>query len=523
MSIISKKTVARAAGVILAISIIGRLLGFIREQVIAARFGTSMYTDSYLMAFTLPNLIYVIIGGALATALIPVFTEVMVKSGKTAASRMASTIINSSVLGMLLLCALGIWAAPVLVAGIAPGFSGETSLLTIKLSRIMFPCILFMALSLLLGGILNALKNFAIPAFTSVAFSTVIIAAVYILVPAWGIFGLAVGTLLATMAQVMIQLPALKKQEITYCLEMDFSQPGVRRVWELMAPAMVGISINQLYITIDRILASGLVEGSISALNFANRLMFLPYNLFVAAINTAVFPTLSEQAAATDYEAMGRTTVFGLNLIAFFTIPAAVGLFVLAEPLVRLLFEHGAFDSRSTQMTVFALHFYVLGLYSQGAYNMMNRTFFALQDTRTPVKISLFTVFLNLVFCLILIGPLAHGGLALATAIAATCNMIIVYYVLRRRLPALPEKQLFSTLGKIILASLVMGAAVYISNHYLGGFWDSSYLKNQIMQVGLCMLLGIFTYGAIVLQMRIEEVDYIKHRIINFLRSRRAA
>lgn len=519
---ISNQTVARAAGVILAISIIGRLLGFVREQVIAARFGTSMFTDAYIMAFTLPNLIYVIIGGALATALIPVFTEIMAKSGKETASRMSSTIINSSLLGILLLCALGIWAAPVLVAIIAPGFSGEISQLTIKLSRIMFPCILFMALSLLLGGILNSLKNFAVPASTSVAFSVLIIAAVYLLVPVWGVYGLAVGTLAATLAQVLIQLPALKKMGVNYYREIDFSHPGVLRVWELMAPAMVGISINQLYITIDRILASSLVTGSISALNFASRLMFLPYNLFVAAINTAVFPTLSEQAAQQDYFAMGKTTVFGLNLIAFFTIPAAVGLFVLAEPLVRLLFEHGAFDSRSTQMTVFALNFYLIGLYSQGAYNIMNRTFFALQDTKTPVKIGLLTVFINLICSLLLIGPLAHGGLALGTSIAATCNMVVVYFLLRRRLTSLPEKQLFSTLGKIILASVLMGVVVHLADWYLIQIWDISNIKNQILHVSSCVGLGIFAYLLLVIQMRIEEVDYIKNRIKQYGKSKRA-
>jgi putative peptidoglycan lipid II flippase len=520
---ISNQTVARAAGVILAISIIGRLLGFVREQVIAARFGTSMYTDAYIMAFTLPNLIYVIIGGALATALIPVFTEIMAKSGKETASRMSSSIINSSLLGLLLLCTLGIWMAPLLVAIIAPGFSGEISQLTIKLSRIMFPCILFMALSLLLGGILNSLKSFAVPASTSVAFSAVIILAVYLLVPVWGIYGLAVGTLAATLAQVLIQLPALKKMGVKYYPEIKISHPGVFRVWELMAPAMVGISINQLYITIDRILASGLVIGSISALNFASRLMFLPYNLFVAAINTAVFPTLSEQAAQQDYSAMGKTTVFGLNLIAFFTIPAAVGLFVLAEPLVRLLFEHGAFDSRSTQMTVFALNFYVIGLYAQGAYNIMNRTFFALQDTKTPVKIGLLTVFINLICSLLLIKPLAHGGLALGTSIAASCNMVVVYFLLRRRLTSLPEKQLFSTLGKIISASLLMGIVVHLADRYLIELWDQSYIRNQILHVGSCVGLGVLSYLLFVIQTRIEEVDYIKNRIKQFRKSKRSA
>ncbi len=514
MSRISNKTVAKAAGVILAISIIGRLLGFVREQVIAARFGTSMLTDSYLMAFTLPNLIYVIIGGALATALIPVFTEHAVQSGKKTASRMSSTIINLTILGMLFLCGLGIWAAPLLIAGIAPGFSGETRLLTIELSRIMFPCTIFMALSLLLGGILNSFKKFAIPTLTAVVFSAAIILAVYLLVPFWGIYGLAVGTVIGSLLQVIIQIPALRRLDIGYHLEIDLASPGVRKVGELMLPAMIGISINQIYITVDRILASGLIEGSIAALNFANRLMFLPYNLFVVAINTAVFPTLSEQAAEKNYVEMGRTTVFGLNLIAFFTIPAAVGLFVLSEPLVRLLFEHGVFDSRSTQMTAVALNFYVLGLFAQGAYNIINRTYFALQDTKTPVKVGFCTVLLNIIFSLILIRYLAHGGLALATSIAATCNLVIIYYLLRKRLNTLPEKELFTTMGKIILAALIMGIIVYTANIFLGNILDPVSIKDQFLHVGGCVILGLFVFAILVLPLKIREVDYLKNKIL---------
>lgn len=195
---------------------------------------------------------------------------------------------------------------------------------------------------------------------------------------------------------------------------------------------------------------------------------------------------------------------------------------MLAEPLVRLLFEHGAFDSRSTQMTVFALNFYLIGLYSQGAYNIMNRTFFALQDTKTPVKIGLLTVFINLICSLLLIGPLAHGGLALGTSIAATCNMVVVYFLLRRRLTSLPEKQLFSTLGKIILASVLMGVVVHLADWYLIQIWDISNIKNQILHVSSCVGLGIFAYLLLVIQMRIEEVDYIKNRIKQYGKSKRA-
>ncbi len=489
------------------------ILGFVREQVIAARFGTSMLTDSYIMAFTLPNLIYIIVGGALATAFIPVFTDISVHRNREEAARMSSTIINITILGMVALVIPCMVLAPYLVSVIAPGFTGEKRELTILLTRIMFPCMVFLATSLLLGGILNALKHFKVPALYHAIFSGVMILSIYLLTPGYGIMGLAIGTILACIVQVLAGVLHLWRLKIPYRLEIKTSLPGIKQVFTLMLPAMVGTSINQLSVTIDKILASGLIHGSIASLNFASQLMMLPYNLFVVAINTALFPSLSEMAARKNYEEIGQTTVFGLNLIFFCTIPAAVGLFVIAEPLVRLIFEHGAFDARSTQMTVFALRFYLLALISQGAYTVMNRTFFALQDTKTPVKVSLCDVAVHLTASLLLIGPLSHGGLALGTSIGATVNMILVYFLLRRRVKTLPERRLFATLAKIILASAVMGTGVYLFQVEMGQMLDLSLLSNQIIEVMCSILLGIIIFVMMVLPMKLEEVDYVKNLV----------
>ncbi|MGE5380542.1 MAG: murein biosynthesis integral membrane protein MurJ [Methylocystaceae bacterium] len=513
----SNKLVARAALLVLAVSILGRLAGFVREQVIAIIFGTSMQTDAYLMAFTLPNLFYVVIGGALATAFIPVFTSQTVNKGTNDASRTASTIINLTALAMLVLTILGMAASPLLISGIAHGFSPEAKALTVKLSIIMFPCVLFMAVSLLLGGVLNSLKHFAAPAFTSVAFSLTIIAIIYILAPELGIYALALGTLLGCIMQVIIQLPVLRRRGVKYSLSIDTSDPAVRQVGKLMLPAMIGTTVNQIYIVVDRLLASGLPVGSIAALNFANKLMYLPYNLFVFAVNTAVFPVLAEHASRQRFNDLGKTTVFGLNLIAFFTIPAAVGLGVLSRPLVILLFQHGAFDQRSTEMTVFALNFFVIGLFAQGAYNIINRTYFAMQDTRTPVLVSLLVVGLNVIFSLVLIQFLAHGGLALANALASTVNMCLIYWFLRRRLPELPERQLFLTLGKIIAASSVMGLAVYGSRVVLSSWLGMATLISQGLVVALAIIIGLVVYTAAILPMKIEEVEYVKSRMLSRL------
>ena len=513
-----KRTLVKAAGLILAISIIGRLLGFVREQVIAAEFGTTMATDAYLMAFTIPNLIYVILGGALATAFIPVFTSTNINQGPRESSKLASYIANLATLVMSAIAVLGILVAPWLVALIAPGFSPEAQDLTVKLTRIMFPCVLLATLSMLQGGLLNSLQHFAAPAFTSAAFSGTVILSVFLLVPEMGVYGLAVGTVLAMVAQVIIQIPAMFGRGLRYYPTISLQHPGVQKIGELVLPVMIGTGVNQIYVTIDRILASTLSEGSLAALNFANKLMFLPFNLFVVAVNTAVFPSFSALAAKGDYKELGNTMVFGLNLVGLFTIPAAVGLFVLSSPIVRVLFQRGAFDATSTQMTAFALQFFIFGLFAQGAYNVINRTYYSLQDTKTPVKISITVVIINLIFSLILIRFLQHGGLALANSLAANVNMVLAYWFLRSRLPDLPEKKLFLNLGKILLASLAMGAGVYFLDVFLAAHLNLAYLKAQIVHLSACMGFGVAIYMILVILLRVEEAWDLFHRVITRLR-----
>ncbi|MGI6550960.1 MAG: murein biosynthesis integral membrane protein MurJ, partial [Syntrophomonadales bacterium] len=223
-------------------------------------------------------------------------------------------------------------------------------------------------------------------------------------------------------------------------------------------------------------------------------------------------------AAKGDHKELGNTMVFGLNLVGLFTIPAAVGLFVLSSPIVRVLFERGAFDATSTQMTAFALQFFVFGLFAQGAYNVINRTYYALQDTKTPVKISITVVILNLIFSLILIRYLQHGGLALANSLAATVNMVLAYWLLRPRLPELPEKKLFINLGKIVVASVAMGVGVYFLDVFLAAYLDMSYLKGQLIHLVACMGFGVAVYGVLVILLRVEEVWDFFTRVITRLK-----
>ena len=510
----SDKLIARAAMLLLTISILARLLGFVREQVLAAFFGTSGLTDAYLMAYTLPNFIFVIIGGALATAFLPVITALEVSEGEKKELKLASSVINITVLALLFLVIVGEFFAPLLIAGLAHGFSADQRELAVNLTRIMFPCAIFLTLSVLLGALLNSFKSFAVPAATSLVFSASLIAAMYILVPGMGIYGLALGTLIAAGMQVVIQVPALKRQGFRYHPAFfDLKDSNLRKVASLMLPAMIGTSVLQVYVTIDRILASMLIEGSISALNYANKLTMFPYNLFVMTVNTAVYPYLAEHAAKGEYKEMGEATVFGLNLIAIFTLPASVGLAILSTPIVKLLFERGAFDGKSTEMTVFALIFFSVGLFAQGSFNVINRTYFAMQDTMTPVKVSLLVVGLNLIFSLLLIGPMRHGGLALANSLSSICNMVVIYFFLRRRLPELPERRLFTTMTKIFFAGGLMGIVVFAVHRVLQGVLTSAGIVFLASDVFISIAAGMLVYAIVLLSLRIEEVDRITGKI----------
>lgn len=494
--------VVKAAGLLMAISILARLAGFVREQAIAAKFGTGMETDAYVMAYTVTNIIYLIIGGALATVFIPVFASYLnppagggASSGcstsgnggtvalynsvpqpgqRESAWALASTVINLVVLVLGVITVLGIIGAPWLVKMIAPGFKGAAYQLTTQLTQIMFPITILMALSMLVGVTLNSLQHFAVPALGSVVFSLTVMASVFTLGSIWGIAGLAAGTVVATLLQAAVQVPVLKRKGMRYFPKLQLNHPGLRQIGVLMVPVILGNTVAQAYVFIERILASSLIEGSVSALNFANKLTMLPFNLFALAINVAIFPTMSAHAANKDLAALKKTTLTGLKLVALLTIPAMVWLIVLAEPIVRLVFERGAFDLRSTTMTTQALNFYVLGLFALGAFNVLNRAFYALHDTKTPVFISIFSAGANLGLSLVLVRYLQHAGLALASALASNLNFLLTYFFIRFRLPNYRERDLWLPLGKIVLASVITGL----------GIWGSAQLVASMLGAG---------------------------------------
>jgi len=304
-------------------------------------------------------------------------------------------------------------------------------------------------------------------------------------------------------------LPVLIKKGIQYRLEMDLKHPDVREIGRRIFPVMVSITVVQLYIALDRIFASTLPEGSIAALNFAFKVMQLPLTMFVLAVTTAIFPTMSEQAVRGQRRELGETMQFGLRLVALVTIPATVGLIVLREPIIRLLFERGAFSSEATALTASSLLFFSIGLFAYAMLEVVNRVFFALRDIRTPFRMAALALLLNVVFSFLLMPLFAHNGLALANSLAAIINIVLLTLALRRKLGGINGRYLLVGFSKIGGAALVMGLVSWLVSLAADRMLDLTATVNQVIQVGTAIGAGGLVYTLLILLLKIDEVNLL--------------
>jgi putative peptidoglycan lipid II flippase len=458
----------RAALVVSAATLVSRVLGFLRDLVVAQTFGAGPATDAFFVAFRLPNLLRRLVAeGALSSAFIPVFTEYLTTRPVAETRRMFRAVTGAMVVVLLALTLAGVLAAPLLVRVLAPGFfaAAATGTLTVRLARLMFPYLFFMGLAALAMGMLNAHRHFVSPALAPIMLNLAIIGAVLGLVPRLGepILGLVAGVLVGGLGQVLLQLPALARRGFLVVPAWEPRHPAMVRIVRLMTPVAVGQSANQLNLLVDTVIASFLVGGSVSYLYYADRLVEFPQGVFAIAIATAVLPTLAEQAAGDDRRALQATLSFALRLAGFVTMPAAVGLFVLREPLVRVLYQRGQFGAPETAETAWALGFYAVGLVGFASVKIAVQAFYALGDTRTPVKVAVGAMVLNSVLALALALPLRHGGLALATSCSSTANALALTWLLRRRLGGVPVAGARAGWARIAAASAGMAVALVLA------------------------------------------------------------
>ena len=463
--------VTRAAGIVGAATLLSRVFGYLRDMVLASYFGAGMAADAFIAAFRIPNLLRRLFGeGSLSIAFVPVFTEAMLSGDREDALRLAVSSLKLLTLCLSMVAIVGVVAAPLIIHAVAPGFANppEKLSLTVTLTRIMFPYVILIGLVALCMGILNVMGHFAAPAVAPVLLNLAMIGTV-VGVSRFSdsetvrVMGLAVGVLVGGIMQLLLQVPYLIRNGIRFWKRSGLWHPRMKTVGLLMLPTVFGAAVYQINTLIGTLLASLLPQGSVSYLYYADRLVQFPLGIFAQAAATAVLPSLSRQAAKKDHVGMSDTFGHAMSLVLFLTIPAMVGLIVLRGPIVALLFQRGAFDNQIAQLTSDALLYYALGLWAFSAVRIVVSTFYAMQDTRTPVKTATVSIAANVLFGVILMGPMKHCGLALGTTLASTLNVVLLVTVLRRRLGGIRWRIIFSSCGKTLIASGGMAAMVMLT------------------------------------------------------------
>lgn len=506
------RQVAKSALIIIVFTLGSKFLGFIREVLIAAKFGSGMNTDTYFVAMTATSLIISLMSNAISTTFIPVLSEIESKEGKEGKINHTNNMINIILFLSLILVLLGWLAAPLLVRLLARGFHGEQFDLAIKLTRIGLPKLIFSGLIGALTGFLHSEQKHISSAAMGVPFNFVYIFFLVFLSTTLGIKGLMITSVFAVLSQLLIQLPEAKKSGYKYKFIFDLKDKYIIKVLYLSVPVFIGVAINDLNAIVDRTLASSLVSGSISALNYANRLNALILGVFISAITTVIFPLLSTESNNDNIEGMKKIMDYGVNLILLITIPATVGMIVLAKPIVEIAFQRGEFDATATIMTSQALRFYSIGLVAMALSLLLSRVYYSLQDTKAPMMNGAIAVGFNIILNLILVKFMAHTGLALATSIATTIATLLMFYGLKKKIGSLGTLSYIKCGLKSGLASAVMGIVAYMVYHGLYKALGISKLYNFIALL-VAIGLGVVVYGVLCYILRIEEVRDIVDKV----------
>ncbi len=488
----------KAAWVVGLATLLSRIFGFIRDMVVAGFFGAGLSADSFFVAFRIPNLLRSLFAeGSLTIAFIPVFTGYLKKS-KTQAVEFAGIAFTLLSIILVAVSLVGILLAPWIVRIIAPGFADipDKYALTVFLTRLMFPYIIFISLVALCMGILNSFRHFAAPALAPVILNISIIAAAFLLKDYFytPVLSLAVGVLAGGVLQLAMQFPFLIKVGARLKPNFHFDHPGIKKIGGLMLPALFGAAVYQASIFINTILASFLPEGSVSYLYYADRVVQLPLGVFAIAVGTASLPSFSEQMVGGNYEGLKNTISFSLRLILFVTIPAAVALIALRVPIISVLFQRGKFDAVSTVFTAQALLYYAVGLWAFSCIRIIVSAFYAMQDTRTPVKIAIAALLVNVIMSVILMFPLKHGGLALATSIASAVNFILLAVILKRKVGTFIGKNFWLSIFKTTLASVIMWLSINAVNRILE--WNSEgALGERLLFLVVSIVVGMIVFA----------------------------
>ena len=513
----------RSAGVIGVATMTSRILGLVRDQVLAYYFGAGDAMDAFRIAFRIPNILRDLFAeGAMSAALVPTVPKALASHDRSRAWRLASNVITILVLIASIAALCGVLFARPLVEFYAAGFAAVPGKidLTVRLTQIMFPFLPLVAVAAAFMAILNALQRFFIPALSPAMFNvaTIVCAAVFVpLAPALGIqpiTAIAWGTLAGGLGQIVLQWPVIRRLGFRYHAVVDSRDPWLHEIGRLMLPGVVGLAAMQVNLFVNSWLAAGLGTGAVSWLDYAFRLMYMPIGLFGISIATASLPAISGHAATSDDTGVRRAISSGLRMMLMLNVPATAGLIVLSTPIVALIFERGRFTAADTVATAAALTWYAPGLLGYSAVKLISPAFYALGNSRTPLVASAVSVAVNIVLNVVLVRWLGHRGLALGTAIAALVNAGMLLWLLRARLGALEGRRLLTATAKIVLASLVMSCVVYYAERLLRVPFAGAAVAAQSARVFGSISIGLVVLGVAAHLLRIEEFAQLRRRAL---------
>ncbi len=514
---------ARSAGVVGAATLTSRLLGLVRDQVLAAMFGAGNAMDAFNVATRIPNLLRDLFAeGAMSAAFVPAFMRRLTHDGRLEAWRLGNQLLNALVVvtGALVLAGI-VFAEPLvrLLAGSYATIPGKLEL-TVLLTRILLPFLSLVAVAAALMGMLNSLNRFFTPALSPAMYNVGIIMSGALLVPLMPGLGLdrivaiAIGALLGGIGQVAFQAPALYREGFRYRATLDPSDPGLRHILRLMGPGTLAGAAVQINLLVNMVLATGQGTGAVSWLGYAFRVMYLPIGLFGVSIASATLPVVSRHAAREDLDGIRDAVSRALRLMLVVNVPATVGLIALGAPIVELIFERGSFTPEDTAATAAALLFYAPGLAGYSAVRIAVPCFYALGSSITPTTISMAAVTLNVALNLLLVEFMGYRGLALGASIAALANAVTLLAVLRRRLHGLDLPRVLLAFAKIAVASTAMGAAAWMTHEALLEAWRGAELVTRLGRVSTSIAAGVAVLAATALPLRIRELEQIGRQML---------
>lgn len=490
----------KTALLLMIITILSKVIGFIRDITLSYFYGASSITDAYLISITIPSVIFGFIGAGIGTGYIPMYSKIEKLEGSEQGNNYTNNLVNILLVICTVLFLFSLTFTVPIVKLFAAGFEGETLELAVKFTRISLVGMYFTGLISIFSGYLQIKGNYIVPALIGFPMNFIIILAI-ILSSRGDVEMLVIGTVIATSSQVLLVLPFAYKKGYRYKPVFDIKNKHIKKMIYIALPVIIGVSVNQINVLVDRTIASSVAVGGITALNYANRLNGFVQGIFVMSITTALYPMISKMVAENNMEGLKKSVSEAISSINLLVIPATVGFMVFAEPIVILLFGRGRFDEKAISMTTIAFFFYALGMLGFGLREVLSRAFYSMQDTKTPAINASIAVLLNVILNIILSKHMGIGGLALATSISATLGTVLLFISLHKKVGAFGMKHISISFVKILGASLVMGLVAKLAFNAIIGS------TGQNLALIIAIGIGALVYGVMIYFMRIEEVD----------------